>query len=297
MANEQIRHDGFTGQHLFVLPKPVRDAAGRHPLLRPLLVTDAGYYPNASGHHVERPKGAPTHLLIVCLKGAGWARSDVTQHEVKPGDVIWLRAEKPHAYGADSDDPWTIAWVHFSGDEAEYWRSYIGFDDDPVSRLSGIHEDGQSALAIEQIYLSLEKGSSHPDLISAAVMLRQTLNQIASAVRWGRDERSVAQRVMEVREHLRKNLEYSHRLDELATAAGLSVSHFSSIFRRQTGYAPIDFLIRQRMLHACQLLVSSDISISKAAAAVGYDDAYYFSRCFRKIMGVSPRAYRKLPKG
>jgi transcriptional regulator GlxA family with amidase domain len=100
-----------------------------------------------------------------------------------------------------------------------------------------------------------------------------------------------------VREHLRENLAQSHRLEELAAAAGLSVPHFCALFRRQTGYAPIDFLIRQRIQRACKLLDTTDKSIAMIATEVGYDDAYYFTRCFRRIVGSPPRAYRKIPKG
>lgn len=297
MSPDTLRLDGFAGQHLAVVPRPVREAALKHPLLRALLVTDAGYFPLARGHHVEREKGASTHLLIACLRGRGWYRTTGGIKPVKAGDLLWLQPNRPHAYGADPDDSWTIGWVHFCGTEAEEWRRYIGFPDQPAAVLSDVTAEGIAALKTEQIYLALERGYSTAELISTAIMLRAALDVVARAVRHRGSTRSAAERIAEVREHLRENIADHHRLDELAAAAGLSVPHFCALFRRQTGYAPIDFLIRQRVQRACQLLDTTEESVAAIAAAVGYEDAYYFSRCFRRVVGYSPRAYRRVPKG
>ena len=298
MVSQKLRLDGFAGQHLAVVPKPVRDEAMRHPLLRSLLVTDAGYFPQAQGHYVERETGSPTHLLIACLRGRGMFRTPTEERQVKPGDLVWLRANQPHAYGAQAGEPWTIGWVHFLGEEALHWRKHIGFGDDNSSLLNQVTAEGITALKLEQIYLSLEHGYSVPELISTTILLRGAFDVAARAVRQGgAATRSAAERISAVREHLRENLAHAHRLDELAVAAGLSVPHFCALFRRQTGYAPIDFLIRQRIQRACKLLDTTDASIAAIAAEVGYEDAYYFTRCFRRIVGCPPRSYRRIPKG
>ncbi len=291
------RREGFAGQHLVVIPKPVRDAVAKHALLRGLLVTDAGYFPQADGHLVERAQGAATHLIIACLRGSGWVRSRAGEHSVRTGDLVWLRPDQAHAYGADATDPWTIGWVHFTGEEANAWSKHIGFNHEAVAILNHASAEGIAALKIEQIYLILEQGYSVPHLISAALMLRSALDLAAQAVRVGGSTRSASERIAAMRDHLRESLAQPHRLDELAAAAGLSVPHFCTLFRRLTGYAPIDFLIRQRVQAACRLLDTTDLSIAVIAAEVGYEDPYYFTRCFRRVIGSSPRAYRRITKG
>lgn len=291
------RIDGFAGQHLVVVPKPVKDAAAKHPLLRGLLVTDAGYFPKASGHFVERKEGAFTHLIIVCLRGQGWVKSSSRERAVKAGDLVWLRAHKAHAYGSSSDDPWTIGWVHFTGEEADAWSRLVGFENEAVSILNDASAEGIAALKIEQIYLTLESGYAIPELINASLMLRNALSLAAQAVRTGGPTRSATERITAVRDHLRESFRQAHRLEALATAAGVSTPHFCALFRRLTGYAPIDFLIRQRIQAACRLLDTTDQSIAAIAAEVGYEDPYYFTRCFRRVTGSSPRAYRRITKG
>jgi AraC-like DNA-binding protein len=79
----------------------------------------------------------------------------------------------------------------------------------------------------------------------------------------------------------------------LCEIAGMSASHFSSLFRSVTGYPPMDFFIRLRMHRACELLHHQGLSIKEAAALLGYDDPCYFSRVFKSFVGVAPGKYRK----
>lgn len=79
--------------------------------------------------------------------------------------------------------------------------------------------------------------------------------------------------------------------------AGLSVPHYSALFRRRTGYAPMDYFLRLKIQRAGQLLDTSALRVAEVASEVGCDDAFYFSRLFKKITGQSPRDYRNVPKG
>ena len=291
------RPEGFSGQHLVVLPAPIRAASQAHALLRNLLVTDAGYFPTASGHRVERARGSATHLVIFCLRGAGWARSGDRSAAIAPGDALWLPADTPHAYGADGDDPWTIVWVHFQGSEVAGWREELAWANRMPFGLRHFSPDLLGSLGLDRIYARLERGYGTPDLLSAGVQLRSVLSALLDAGLSAGAAHSAAERTAAVRDSLAGDPLRSVRLEELATRAGLSVPHFCALFRRLSGYAPIDFLIRQRIRLACRLLDSGDAPIAEVATRSGFDDPYYFSRCFRRVMGASPRDYRRAVKG
>lgn len=291
------RREGFAGQHLVVVPEPVRRAALRHPLLRGLLVTDAGYFPNAADHYVERRGGSPTHLVIACLRGAGWVRpTGGTELPMHAGDIAWLEARQPHAYSAAEREPWTIAWAHFTGDESPAWREHTGWGGrlDAVIHLPA---DRLADLKLDRVYAELEGGYALPQLVAAAAALRSSFCAAARIRATAAPARSAAERVAVVREQVRETLARPYCLAEMAAAAGLSVPHFSQIFHRQTGQAPIDYLIRQRIRNACRLLDTTDTAVAAIAAEVGYSDPYYFTRSFRRVMGCSPRAYRNTVKG
>ena len=90
-------------------------------------------------------------------------------------------------------------------------------------------------------------------------------------------------------EHLDEPLQVS----TLAAQASVSPSHFFALFKRQTGTAPIDFFIHLRMNHARQLLGSTCSSVKEVAAAMGYDDPFYFSRVFKSVHSIAPAEYRR----
>jgi AraC-like DNA-binding protein/quercetin dioxygenase-like cupin family protein len=293
---EAPRRDGFTNQHMVVLPEPVRAEARRHPLLRGLHVTDAGYFPVAKNHLVERQSGAPTTLVILCLRGAGWFRLEDEKHDVTPGDFVWLPPRRAHAYGAAAN-AWTLAWAHFAGDEVSAWRSLLEFAPDAQAGVVKLPIDRLDEIALDHVHAALERGYALRHQVAAAAALRHSLSAVAQLAIAPRDPRSAQERVMKSIELLRRDWQRPHRLEELATVAGVSVTHFSALFRRLTGFAPIDFLIRLRVQHACRLLDATNLSIQEVAERVGYPDPYYFTRCFRRIMGCAPRIYRKVQKG
>ena len=68
--------DGFPGEIMYVVPRPVLEKARSHPLVSPLTPTDIGWFPSARFHHRERPAGAPEHILIYCADGKGWFEID-----------------------------------------------------------------------------------------------------------------------------------------------------------------------------------------------------------------------------
>jgi AraC-like DNA-binding protein len=96
--------------------------------------------------------------------------------------------------------------------------------------------------------------------------------------------------------YMQQHIDGNISLDELSRANNYSTSRFSNLFKQKTGYAPIDYFIQMKMQKACQQLDFSDKSIKDVAYTLGFDDPYYFSRRFRKIIGISPNKYRAIKK-
>jgi len=72
----------------------------------------------------------------------------------------------------------------------------------------------------------------------------------------------------------------------------LSASHYATLFKRLTGYPPVDYLIRLRMQRAVQLLNTTQLCVKEIAVRVGYPDQFYFSRAFKQIHDHSPSVHR-----
>lgn len=106
-------------------------------------------------------------------------------------------------------------------------------------------------------------------------------------------DRKIEQTIVYMQEHLDQPLQAS----ALAAQANVSLSHYFALFKRRTGRTPIDFFIHLRMRRACQLLDTTSLTVKEVAAALGYDDPFYFSRVFKSINAVAPTDYRLARQG
>lgn len=101
-----------------------------------------------------------------------------------------------------------------------------------------------------------------------------------------------AARLAPVLERMAAPLDDPPTRSDLARLAGLSPTRFHAVFSAALGVAPMTYLAHLRLRRAQELLLSSALGIAEIGAAVGYDDAFHFSRAFKRGAGASPRAWR-----
>lgn len=99
-------------------------------------------------------------------------------------------------------------------------------------------------------------------------------------------------RVAEVIGELERSFSKPWTLSELARFACMSEGNLMRVFKEATGQSPIDYLISLRLQRAVILLEGRSITISEIAFEVGFNDSNYFTRCFKKKMGMTPGKYR-----
>ncbi len=291
-----FKSEGFPGQRSVVLPRAVLARARGQMALAGLLPTDIGYFPKAAGHYRQRAEGVDQAIFIHCVKGGGWAELAGVRHPVRPGDLLAVPPGLAHAYGAAEHQPWTILWFHAAGHLVPGLLAELGVTAaQPVVYLG---EDPQLLTLFEEALGVLEQGYAPGQLHYAA----RTLLHLVGAMIWHRqrnwrNEPDPGQKVAQSILHMKRHLDQSLRMAALAAMANLSVSHYSTLFREQTGYSPIDYLIRLRMHRACQMLDTTGLSVKEIATRLGYEDPLYFSRLFRTVNDVPPSEYRRLHKG
>lgn len=290
------KRDGFPGQRIVVLPRAVIREAQAHPLLEGVLPTDVGFFPQARDHRRERPQGSEQAIIILCTHGGGWAELAGRRHEVGPGDLLVLPPGIPHAYGARHDAPWTIPWIHVTGRLVPNHLAALGVG---ASRpLLRVGHDPRALALFEEVLDTLEHGYLPSQLAYAAQVTSHLLGRLARLGSSGAGERhDPAEAVRRAIEFMKLHLDRPLRVPGIAAVAGLSTSHFTSVFRAATGYPPLDYHIRLRMHRACQLLDTTDLPVKEIASRLGYEDALYFSRAFRAVVERAPSEYRQERKG
>jgi len=98
-----------------------------------------------------------------------------------------------------------------------------------------------------------------------------------------------------VREAVHQRLAEHWTLAEMAGRAGLRPSRFGEAYRTRFGLSPMEDLIQARIRQACVLLAIEHQAVGEVAAAVGFGDPAWFSRCFKQRMGCAPRTFAQRP--
>ena len=93
-------------------------------------------------------------------------------------------------------------------------------------------------------------------------------------------------------DEIEKNYAQRITLAELASHAQINEKYLCRFFKEFTGFTPIDYINRLRVDKACYQLAVNKMNVTEAAYECGFNELSYFSKCFRKYMGMSPGAYR-----
>lgn len=96
--------------------------------------------------------------------------------------------------------------------------------------------------------------------------------------------------------YIAQNYSLPITLDEVASNIGLSPTYLSKKFKKITGVTFKEYVNYIRIKQACQMLLTTDDSITKISVSCGFNSSNYFKDIFRKINGISPRAFRRQSK-
>lgn len=286
------KKEGFDGQRAIVVPRKILHTyCDTNPLIKSLYITDFGYYPKAKGHYRERIHGSDQHILIYCIEGKGSAKIDKELYEINSGDFIIIPAKTKHMYGCEEKNAWTIFWAHFAGTSSQEIINMMLRQHNDFKGSVSLNEKRQHLF--EEIYTNLERGYSLENLNYSNLCLGHYLSTFIYNERYNQvDLKNKEDIINRSIDYMQKNISTTIELNDLASIVSLSPSHYSFIFRKKTGFSPIEYFNHLKVQRACQFLLFTDFRIKEIADKIGIYDPYYFSRLFSKIMGMSPNEYR-----
>ena len=91
---------------------------------------------------------------------------------------------------------------------------------------------------------------------------------------------------------MKRWIERPRSLPDIAREVGMSTSHFSRLFKKETGLAPGDYYIRCRVNAARKFITTTDLSLAEIANRCGFGTGQYLATCFRRVTGRSPSSFR-----
>jgi AraC family transcriptional regulator len=95
-----------------------------------------------------------------------------------------------------------------------------------------------------------------------------------------------------VEDYVTAHLAEEVSIESLAELVELSSSHFAHVFKESTGMTPLQFITRQRITHAQQLIRETSRSLIDVGLEVGYTSPSHFAQVFRRVVGVTPTEFR-----
>lgn len=287
MTDVNGKSDGFRDEKYMIVPTESFAEYMAHPLIRAAYLTDVGFFPKAKEHYREREDGADQYILIYCTEGKGIIEVEDQIYRLEKSDAFCIPRNVRHKYYADEKEPWSILWVHFKGDNTNYFP----LEERKIVHINSRHSDNRMMVLFNLLFRVLERNYT----IGNFIYISQVLSLILSEIYFREkvDESSVQDRhvTMVIRymyQHLCENL----TLEEISEEVQLSKSYLNAVFKAQTGKSPVEFFIHLKMQEACKLLKSTDYYIYEVSSELGYTDQYYFSRIFKKVVGVSPKDYK-----
>lgn len=266
-----------------------------HPLTESVYITAIGYYPNARMHEMKR-REHDDFILMYCAEGKGSVELQSQAQSVGAGDVFILPPKQAHAYQADADKPWTLYWCHFQGHNADAFFDYI-YQNSAQALVEHIG-DLDFLYWFKELMVVAREAQSLENLIHGSNLLRQLLTRIERHKRrqhqsQHRQKHDISLSIPKVQAFMQGHLNKPLTLEHLAKLCGCSKFHFSRQYHEITGKSPLKHFNEMKMEHACFLLEQTTFRVSEIADQLGYDDALYFSRVFRKVYGQAPSMYRK----
>ncbi|HPU62655.1 MAG TPA: AraC family transcriptional regulator, partial [Mobilitalea sp.] len=100
--------------------------------------------------------------------------------------------------------------------------------------------------------------------------------------------------ICKAKAYIEENYNKDISLDEVSRKVDISPYYFSKLFKEETGVNFIDYLTNIRIEKAKKLLLYSDMNIKNICLDIGYSDPNYFSRIFKKQVGLTPTEFREM---
>lgn len=265
------------------------------------------YVFRVAGHHASTPHDHIFYELVCVERGRAQQRRAGGVDQLGPGDLILMRPGIWHCY----ERPQRLGIINCLIEPALLYRLGRFLDALPgafeLYRKPARADEGPAVLrddrgaVVRRLLAAMieEQDAQRPGCTAANVArLHEVLVTTARLYEQqhgvgpaptGRADEAVLAAV----DYLQRHYHQPIALADLAEHVHISPAHLSRSFSRRVGMGVIDFIHRLRTEQACRLLTMSDLQIGQIAGQVGYGELAYFSRRFRRQIGMSPRQYQQ----
>ena len=261
----------------------------------PLRINNCGYYRVHTTPVIEtpHPEGRNDYQLLYIAAGKGefYFKGSKEPTIVTKGNMILFRPGEPQVYYYYAVDKTEVYWVHFTGWKVEEYLERYELPHDENVFFTGVSPDYPWIYNQMIRELQLQR-VNYEDMIS--LYMHHILITINRYIKEGRETKNDTINDIERAAHYFKdNYNKQISIEQYAAEHLMSVNWFIHSFKSVMKMSPMQYIISLRIAMAKGYLENSTKNIAEISNEVGYENALYFSRLFRKYTGMTPTEYRK----
>ncbi len=255
----------------------------------PLCIYQSGVKYKSPPNFMTGPSVYDHYIIHYLYGGKGTYRCDGRSFPIEKGDAFLIRPYQRVFYQADGKEPYQYYWVGFNGTEVEKLLDLCGYNKYNLI----VHPDNGDPLldTLKQIT------SIHIITSTQEMRLISLLYNLFSLLTQSNEKQlnvSYSSYFHTAASYIRRYLASEDlSVQKIAGYIGIDRSHLYRVFYAACGQSVQSFILAMRVEKAKKLLMLTSYSISDIACNCGIPDPSYFSQLFKRIEGISPRAFRK----
>ncbi|MBQ3054349.1 MAG: helix-turn-helix transcriptional regulator [Clostridia bacterium] len=229
------------------------------------------------------PVSNTNYTMIYVTKGTLFLQSADKRYEVSPGHILFIPPETVYGSYKLSKAPVTFYWCKFTLSETGIGTKY---------RLKNLVNASSSYVTnpiIKEIFSNAQSGASEEYLSFLLLTLLYSFTNGSNKI-----EKHTKDNFKKILSYIDENISSSLSASDIANHFGYNSAYFSRLFMKKTGVSPMEYIKRQRIFMAKELLMRPYDSVRDIGVACGYTDEKYFARLFKKAEGITPTQYRNL---
>ena len=253
------------------------------------------YYPISAGHffcikgyHLIRDN-YNSLLITHIIDGTFTYIKDGKHITARAGDTVILDCYKPHEYY--TNDSFESIWIHISGANSFELFEEVEKTDGNLVKCRDVNHVKK---LLFRIYDSIS-GVNPPSELNISLDIYKIFAELLNpqSIK-SKGDSNYEDSIQDVKNYIAENLNEKLTVQRLADESHMSTSHFSRVFKQQTGFSPYDYVLITRLNKAKYLLQKTEMSVSSIAYETGFNSESNFICFFTDNEGISPGKFRKL---
>ena len=261
----------------------------------PIKINNCGYYRVHTGPVIEtyHPEGRNDYQLLYIATGKGhfYFKGSKTATVVEKGNMVLFRPGEEQVYYYYAEDKTEVYWVHFTGWKVEQYLDGYDLPKKENVFFTGVSPD--YPWIYNQMIRELQLRRANYEDVNK-LFIHHIFLTINRYIKEGKQTKHETISDIERAVHyFNENYSKPITIEQYAQEHLMSANWFIHSFKEVMRVPPMQYIVSLRIAAAKGYLESSNKNITEISNLVGYENALYFSRLFKKYTGMTPSEYKK----